>query len=124
MNIFWGMKILWIFLVLFGGYHKIGLYLGVASMHFWSFFKAIFNILIMTYCFEGQGTEWGILFGVAKNFNLFLRCLKFLIFLGVNVRCWARAYVWRKNESTPPPPHTHTHTHTGTTQSVPGASGG
>ena len=30
MNIFWGMKILWIFL---GGHHKIGLYLGVISMH-------------------------------------------------------------------------------------------
>ena len=30
-NIFWGMKILWIF---FGGHHKIGLYLVVISMHF------------------------------------------------------------------------------------------
>ena len=30
MNIFWVMKILWIFL---GGHHKIGLYLGVISMH-------------------------------------------------------------------------------------------
>ena len=30
-NIFLGMKILWIF---FGGHHKIGLYLGVISMHF------------------------------------------------------------------------------------------
>ena len=29
-NIFWGMKILWIFL---WGHHKIGLYLGVISMH-------------------------------------------------------------------------------------------
>ena len=25
-------------------------------------------------------------------------CLKFLIFLGVNGRCWVRAYAWRKNE--------------------------
>ena len=31
MNIFWGMKILWIF---FGGHHKICLYLEVISMHF------------------------------------------------------------------------------------------
>ena len=31
MNIFLGMKILWIF---WGGHHKIGLYLGVISMHF------------------------------------------------------------------------------------------
>ena len=34
MNIFWGMKILWIF---FGGHHKTGLYLGVISMHFMVF---------------------------------------------------------------------------------------
>ena len=31
----WGMKILWTF---FGGHYKIGLYLGVISMHF-SFFS-------------------------------------------------------------------------------------
>ena len=30
-NIFWGVKILWIF---FWGHHKIGLYLEVISMHF------------------------------------------------------------------------------------------
>ena len=35
MNIFGDMKILWIF---FGGHHKIGLYLGVISMHFRFFF--------------------------------------------------------------------------------------
>ena len=56
MNIFWGMKILWIFL---GGHHKIGLYLGVISTHF------------RVFC-EGQVTEWG-------NF----RSLKFQIFFGV-----------------------------------------
>ena len=32
MNIFWRIKILWIFLF-FGGHHKIGLYFGVISMH-------------------------------------------------------------------------------------------
>ena len=31
LNIFWGMKILWVFL---GGHHKIRVYLGVISMHF------------------------------------------------------------------------------------------
>ena len=36
MNIFWGMKILSIFLE---GHHKIGLYLGVISMHFRVFFE-------------------------------------------------------------------------------------
>ena len=54
MNIFWGMKILWIFL---GGHHKIGLYLGVISMQF------IVSSL-------GQGTEWGIIFGLLK-FKIF-----------------------------------------------------
>ena len=57
MYIFWGIKILWIF---FGGHHKIGLYLGVVSMHFRVFSK-------------GQHTEWGILFGL----------LKYQIFFGV-----------------------------------------
>ena len=51
------MKIVWIF---FGGHHKIGLYLGVISMHF----------KVFSY---GQGTEWGIFFGF----------LKFQIFFGV-----------------------------------------
>ena len=49
-NIFWGMKILWIS---FGGHHTIVLYLGVISMHFSVFSK-------------GQGTEWGIFFGLLK----------------------------------------------------------
>ena len=40
LNIFVGMKILWIF---FGGHHKIGRYLEVISMHF-----RVFS--------EGQGT--------------------------------------------------------------------
>ena len=46
---------LWIFL---GGHHKIGLYLGVISMHF--------RVLSL-----GQGTELGIFFGVAKISNVF-----------------------------------------------------
>ena len=48
------------FVDIFWGHHIIGLYLGVLSMHFRVFF-------------EGQGTEWGIFFGL----------LKFQIFLGV-----------------------------------------
>ena len=54
MNIFGGMKILSIF---FGGHHKIGLYLGVISMYFRVFSK-------------GQGTKWGIFFGLLK-FQIF-----------------------------------------------------
>ena len=34
-DIFLGVKILWIF---FWGHHKIRLYLGVISMHFWVFY--------------------------------------------------------------------------------------
>ena len=62
----------------------------------------------------------GNIFLVAKIKNLiyFGECLKFVIyiyiyfffFLGgggvVNGMCWARAYAWRKNESTPLPPMT------------------
>ena len=76
-NIFWGLKILWIF---FSGHHKIRLDLGVISLHL-----RIFPL--------SQGTESGIFFGVAKISNIILGCLKFLIFLGVKGRCWARAYV-------------------------------
>ena len=39
-----------------------------------------------------------VFLGVAKFSNIFLGCLKFLIFFGVKGRCWARAYIWRKNE--------------------------
>ena len=53
-NIFGGMKILWIF---FWGHHKIRLYLVVICMHF-----RVFSF--------GQGTESGI-FLVAKILNIF-----------------------------------------------------
>ena len=55
MKYFWGMKILEIF---FWGHHNIGLYLGVISMHF-------------RFLSLGQGTEWGIIFWVAKISNIF-----------------------------------------------------
>ena len=57
------MKILWIFS---WGHHKIVLYLGVISVHF-----RVFS--------EGLCTELGYLFGLLK-FQIFLGCLKFLIF--------------------------------------------
>ena len=50
MNTFWGMIILWIFFV---GHHKIGLDLGVMSMHF----------RVFSY---GQGPAWGIFLGLLK----------------------------------------------------------
>ena len=42
----------------------------------------------------------------AKILNIFLGAFNSLYFFWVNGRCWARAYVCRKNESTPhgPPP--------------------
>ena len=81
--IFLGMKILWIFL---GGHHKIRLYLGVISMHFWVFFKV--------------NVQNGGILGGCLNFKYFWGFLKFLFFFfilggggGVNGRCWARAKV-------------------------------
>ena len=44
----------------------------------------------------GQGTEWGIVFWVAKISNILFGCLKFLIFLGVNGRCWALSLRMKK----------------------------
>ena len=67
------------FVDIFWSHHKIGLYLGLISMHFRVFSK-------------GKGTEWGWnIFGVAK-ISIFLVCLKLLIFLGVNGRCLVQAY--------------------------------
>ena len=57
---FRGIKVLWIFL---GGYHKIGLYFRVISMHF-----RVFS--------EGQGAEWGIFFGVGKLSKYFFWMLE------------------------------------------------
>ena len=51
------------------GHHKIGLYLGIISMHFRVFSK-------------GRGKEWGYFFWVAKISNILLGCLEFLIFFG------------------------------------------
>ena len=45
----------------------------------------------------------GDIFWVAKISNFLLGCLKFLIYFGVKGRCWARAYVCIKIESSPPP---------------------
>ena len=78
------MKILWIYL---GGHHKIRLYLGVISMHFWVFFMV-------------KVQNGGYFRGLLK-FQIFLGALEIPVFLfcfvflwrGVNGRCWARAYV-------------------------------
>ena len=67
-DILLGMKFLWIFL---GGRHKIGLYLGVISMHFRVFLFP----------------EWGIFFVLLK-FQKFFGVLEIPdIYFGVNGRC-------------------------------------
>ena len=55
MNIFWGMKILWIF---FGGHPKIGLVLGVISMYF-----RVFS--------SGKYTEFRYIFFGLQKFQIF-----------------------------------------------------
>ena len=84
MKIVWGMKIVWLFFFWGGGGpHKNGLV--------WEYFLCILG------SFLRSSYRFGILFGVAKISNMFLGCLKFLIFLGVNGKCWVRAYAWGKN---------------------------
>ena len=56
---------------------------------------------------KGLGTELGIFFGVAKISNIFLRCLKFLIFFGGEGQRLGPSLRMQKNESTPPPPPPH-----------------
>ena len=64
------------------------LYLGVISMHLGSFLKVKV---------QNGGCFW-----VAKISNIYLGCLKFLIFFLVNSRCWARAYMYEeKMRATP-----------------------
>ena len=50
-----------------GGHHKIGLHLGIFSMHFFGYFLKV-------------KVQNGGIFGVAKISNIYLGCLKFLIF--------------------------------------------
>ena len=71
------MTILWIFL---GGHHKIRLYLGVISMHFWVFFKVKV---------QNGGYFWGLLkfqiflgFFEIPVFFVFFVCFFCLFFLG------------------------------------------
>ena len=71
--------------IFWGGHHKIGLYLGVISMHF--------RVFSYTVNVQNGGYFLGLV-----NFQIFFGCLKFLIFFGMNGRCLARAYVRRKNE--------------------------
>ena len=77
MNIFGGMKTLWIFF--FGG--------GGSSQN-WSIFRVI--SMHSRVSSLGQGTEWGTIFWIAKIFQYFFGVLEIPdIFWGE----WARVYV-------------------------------
>ena len=87
MNIFGGLKILWILL---GSSQNLTIFRG----HFYAF-----QGLFLWSRYRMGDIFWGLL-----KFQIIFGCLKFLIFSWVNGRCWTRAYIRRKNESTPPPP--------------------
>ena len=65
-NIFWGMKILWIFFL--GSPQNLPIFRG----HLYAFYGL----------FSRARYRMGIFLGVAKISNIFLGCLKFLIFFG------------------------------------------
>ena len=102
-NIFGGFQKKWIFVEyedfvdIFWGYHKIGLYLGVISLHF----------RVFSY---DQGTEWGGgIFGVAKSSNIFLGAWNSWYFLWWTVDAGPEPTYEEKNQSTPPPPGDYVH---------------
>ena len=79
-----------------GVHHKIGLYLGVISMHFQGLFLRSWS--------RTGDILWG-----AKISNIFGVLGIPDIFFFVKGTCWARAYVWRKkweHPHAPPPPPT------------------
>ena len=69
---------------IFGGSSQNWASLRVISMQFRGFFKVKIQKL-------------GYFFGLLKFQIFFWGCLKFRIFLGVNGKCWVRAYVCGKN---------------------------
>ena len=84
-----------------GGHHNIGLYLGAISMHFRVFFKV--NVQNGEYFFSCQNLEFFYFFFWEGGGGV-LEILDFFFFGGgVKGRCWARTYIWRKNESNPSP---------------------
>ena len=87
-----GMKTLWIF---FGGHHKIGLYLGVIFKHF-----IVFS--------EGQGTKWGIFFGLLK-FQIFFGAFEIPDILGRMVDAGPEPPYEEKLRVPPPPPGVGAH---------------
>ena len=74
----------------FFGYEDfVDIFLGYSQN--WTIFRGLFLCILES--FLRSSYRMGIFFWVAKISNIFLGCLKFLIFLGVKGRCWARAYV-------------------------------
>ena len=101
------MKILWIFL---GDHHKIRLYLGVNSMHFWVFYRSMYRM--------------GVFWGGCYNFNFFLFffwgggvleipvvVFCFVLFFfggGCTIDAGPEPTYEEKMRVPLPPPHTHT----------------
>ena len=85
-NIFLGMKILWIF---FRVITKLDYILGSFLNILGSFLKV-------------KVQNGGYFFGLLKFQIFFFWCLKFLIFFWVKGRCWTLAYVCRKMRVPPP----------------------
>ena len=77
-------------MIFFGVRRFCGYFLGVDTTN-WSIFRGHF------YAFEGlllrSSYRMVVFFWDAIISKIFFRCLKFLIFIGLNGRCWARAYV-------------------------------
>ena len=72
---------------IFGGM-KIFFFLVITKL---DYIKGSF-LFILGY-FLKVNVQNGGYFGELLKFEIFFWCLKFLIFFGVNGRCWARAYV-------------------------------
>ena len=80
---------------IFGVWRFCGKFFGVITIEDISMHFRVFS--------EGQGTEWRIFFGLLR-FQIFIwGAWNSWYLFWVNGRCWTRAYICRKNESTPHP---------------------
>ena len=78
------------------GYEDFGdIFLG--SSQNWTIFRGHFYAFYGLFLSGGYSSN---IFGVLEIPDIFFRGGGG----GVNGKCWARAYVWKQNESTPPPP--------------------
>ena len=109
------MKILWIFL---GDHHKIRLYLGVNSMHFWVFYRSMYRMGVFFFWGGGGVAIISIFFffggGGVLEIPVFFFVFFFFFFFGGGCTVDAGPEPTYEEKMRVPPPHTHTHTHPGT----------